>query len=99
MYRAYLAPNQGMLFHFNPPKKASIWMKNTLIPLDIIWLDHTFKVVDIHPYAIPYSTTVLTPSKKASYILEVNANTITTYQITKGTHIRPFYNAKLNTTL
>lgn len=47
MYRTELAPHEGMLFIFDSPGIYSFWMKNTLIPLDIIWLDDQKYIKDI----------------------------------------------------
>jgi uncharacterized membrane protein (UPF0127 family) len=87
MYRFYLPDHNGMLFHFNPPQKIPIWMKNTFIPLDIIWLDRHFKIVDIYLNTHPYSTTPIHPKEKASYVLEVNSGTVQKFHLKKGTQI------------
>jgi uncharacterized protein len=52
MHRKFLAPNRGMLFPFNPPQPVSFWMKNTLIPLDIIFIQNgkvRFIATDVPP--------------------------------------------------
>ncbi|PIU15236.1 hypothetical protein COT20_01965 [bacterium (Candidatus Gribaldobacteria) CG08_land_8_20_14_0_20_39_15] len=75
MFRKNLAQNQAMLFVFTQEGIRSFWMKNTLIPLDIIFLDKNKKVVDIIKQAQPC------PSQKcesyrdqqpAQYVLEIN---------------------------
>ena len=53
MFRSTLAPDQGMLFLFEQSGFHSFWMKNTLIPLDILWLDGTGRIVSIAPSAPP----------------------------------------------
>jgi uncharacterized membrane protein (UPF0127 family) len=53
MFRASLPPRAGMLFVFDATGRYSFWMKNCLIPLDLIWLDETKRVVAILPDAPP----------------------------------------------
>ncbi len=74
MHRNYLAENSGMLFIFESEQRYPFWMKNTLIPLDIIWINENFEVVDIvsaepckQEPCISYF-----PREKAVYVLEVN---------------------------
>jgi len=53
MYRDKLAADHGMLFVFDRDDILAFWMKNTLIPLDIVWFDATGRVADVHPDAQP----------------------------------------------
>ena len=53
MYRDKLAADHGMLFVFDTDDILAFWMKNTLIPLDIVWFDATGRVVDVHADAQP----------------------------------------------
>jgi uncharacterized membrane protein (UPF0127 family) len=73
MYRQSLCQNCGMLFKFDAESIYPFWMKNTSIPLDIIWLDRTGRVVDIKK-GQPQNTTPLTNSLPAKYVLETNLN-------------------------
>jgi len=75
MGRKYLSSNAGMLFSFPYSARYSFWMFLTRIALDIIWLDENYKVVHIEENAKPWSCRPLRPSKKAKYVLELNAGT------------------------
>lgn len=74
--RKHLDKNKGMLFVFRFNAIHAFWMKNTLIPLDIIWLDKNFRVVDIKENCEPCRTffcPAIIPQKSAKYVLEINA--------------------------
>jgi len=76
MYRTELDKNKGMLFIFDKEGIYPFWMKNTLIPLDMIWADSAGKVVFIAQNVQPCKTLICPttfPSAKAKYVLEVNA--------------------------
>lgn len=73
MYRSSLCPNCGMLFDFGVEGQYPFWMKNTLIPLDVIWLNQNGLVVDIKT-GQPQDTKYLTNSQPARYVLETNPN-------------------------
>jgi len=77
MYRENLAPGSGMLFIFPELSEHGIWMKNMLIPLDIIWLDENKKIIFIsknfQPCNIKQKCPTIKPDKKAKYVLEINA--------------------------
>jgi uncharacterized protein len=79
MYRKSLAQNAGMLFIFEESGAYSFWMKNTLIPLDIIWINQDKEVVFISENTQPCikePCQVITPSGGAAkYVLELNAGT------------------------
>lgn len=76
MNREHLDKNKGMLFIFPYSAKHSFWMKNTLIPLDMIWLDHTRQVVHIAANVPPCPQDPCPrylPDQEAIYVLEMNA--------------------------
>ncbi len=86
MYRESLDSNKGMLFIYNTPSKPGFWMKNTLIPLDIIWLDQEGKIVHIVT-AQPCTQDpcqIYSPDSEASYVLEINAGLSETLGIKEG---------------
>jgi len=77
MYRQSLTADRGMLFIFANAGVYSFWMKNTFIPLDIIWLDQNGRVVFIRPNAQPCPAegdcSSIDPGVSAKYVLEINA--------------------------
>jgi len=90
MYQESLAQNEGMLFVFERVGEYSFWMKNTLIPLDIIWLSSDYKVVDVQT-ALPCkadSCTSYIPKAPAQYVLEINANLASDFGIGQGAKAR-----------
>lgn len=91
MFRPHLAPNRGMLFIFKQERIRSFWMKNTLIPLDIIFLDSTGHVADISANASPCHVepcpqfVSLAPARA---VLEINAGAAAAHKIEVGSVIR-----------
>lgn len=73
MHYKELGENEGMLFIFEKEERQSFWMKNTAIPLDIIFINEQKEIVDIAPNNKPYSLKSITSLEYALYILEVNA--------------------------
>ena len=71
MHRGRLEWNEGMLFIFRKSQYLSFWMKDTVIPLDIAYLDKNGKVTDIF-HMEPYSLVPVRSHEKARYALEVN---------------------------
>lgn len=92
MYRRKLAPDAGMLFLYERPRRVAIWMKNTLIPLDILFLDRTGRVRYLHERAVPGSLQSIGPEEKVAAVLEVNGGTVKRLGIAKGDRIdHPFF--------
>ena len=75
MFRENLADHAGMIFIFDQEAPHSFWMKNTLIPLDIIWISGEKKVVDIQTLQPCQKDPCpsYTPLKSAQYVLEIGA--------------------------
>lgn len=75
MFRENLPQDEGMLFIFNEEGSYPFWMKNTLIPLDIIWIDENKEVVFISENSQPCKDDFcsnINPGRSAKYVLEVN---------------------------
>mgnify|MGYP001569390567 FL=1 len=90
MFRESLGENSGMLFVFDNKAKYAFWMKNTLIPLDVIFIDENFNIVDII-YAVPCKEDPCEryiPKKESLYVLEVNGNFTIKNGISIGNKIR-----------
>jgi uncharacterized membrane protein (UPF0127 family) len=73
MYRRSLPENAGMLFLYDRPQQAAMWMKNTLIPLDMIFIGPSGEVHRIEQYTEPFSTTVIPSEGDVVGVLELNA--------------------------
>jgi uncharacterized membrane protein (UPF0127 family) len=73
MYRKEMGTNAGMLFVFDRTVEHPFWMKNTVLPLDMIFLGDDRKVVGIVHDAVPFTTTSRTVGVPSRYVLEVNA--------------------------
>jgi hypothetical protein len=73
MYRRELAVDAGMLFVFPAPLAASFWMKNTPLPLDMIFADATGRVIGMVEGAEPFSERTVGVQGLSKYVLEVNA--------------------------
>ena len=84
-FRKSLAPKSGMLFVFSVSARHSFWMKNTKIPLDMIWMDYARRIVyikkSVPPCVLPdkepgqegNSCPVYVPDQEAMYVLEINS--------------------------
>lgn len=75
MFRQHLNIDEGMLFTFKYGNN-SVWMKNTYIPLDVIFLDKDYKVIGFVEDTVPLSLKIVKINKKSNYIIEVNAGWI-----------------------
>ena len=88
MFRESLPASGGMLFVYEKPEHATFWMKNTSIPLDMIFFDFRGQVTAIHRDAIPHDTNLIDGGKEVSAVLEVNAGIASRLGIDVGSQIR-----------
>ncbi len=63
---------KGMLFIYDRPLRAAFWMKNTLIPLDMLFADPTGTITKVHPNAVPLSEETIDGGENVLYVLEIN---------------------------
>ena len=76
--------NEGMIFDYKIDGYHSVWMKNTIIPLDILFLDSSYKIIDYVENTIPHNLDSIFINKKSRYIVEINAGTIKRMNLEKG---------------
>lgn len=87
MHRHSLPENQGMLLLFAQPQRASIWMKNTFIPLDLLYIDDQGRIVKIVENAIPRSTGAMRSNGKVKAVLELNAGQVDKWGMAVGDRV------------
>ncbi len=87
MYRASMPEHQGMLLLNEKPQRMNIWMKNTFIPLDIIYIDRNGHIVKIVENARTESTTVMPSDGKVKAVLELNAGQVQRQEIAVGDRV------------
>ncbi|WP_036797559.1 DUF192 domain-containing protein [Leisingera caerulea] len=88
MFREELPRGAGMLFVYDQPQPAAFWMKNTLIPLDIIFLDELGRVTSVHENAVPGDLTPIPGGNRVFAVLEINGGLARRYGISAGTQMR-----------
>ncbi|MCR6672884.1 DUF192 domain-containing protein [Devosia ginsengisoli] len=71
MYRTELAEDAGMLFDFKEERPVSFWMRNTFIPLDMIFVDAAGVVKTIHVNAVPHDVTGIPSEVPVQFVLEI----------------------------
>ena len=88
MFRKSLAPNVGMLFDFRTPQPVSFWMKNTLIPLDMLFIDQSGKIVNIYRQARPQSLDEIPSDGPVLGVLEIGGGRALDLDIEPGDKVR-----------
>jgi uncharacterized membrane protein (UPF0127 family) len=91
MFRRSMPPNAGMLFDFKAPTNVTMWMKNTVIPLDMLFLDPKGRIIDIHERAVPYSTDMIAAKAPSRYVIELNGGTAARFGIKPGDQVTSPY--------
>jgi uncharacterized membrane protein (UPF0127 family) len=87
MYRNEMADHQGMLFLFPKAAERSFYMKNTRIPLDIIYLGADSTIVSVKKNAKPFDETSLPSNAPSKYVLEVNAGLFDAWKLEVGDRV------------
>jgi len=88
MYRNHLDEDAGMIFIFPGSAQRAFWMKNTEIPLDMLFADGDARVVGIVANAEPYTETPRTVAAAAKYVLEVNGGFCSRHHVATGDRLR-----------
>jgi uncharacterized membrane protein (UPF0127 family) len=88
MFRPVMDPASGMLFVYESPRRAQFWMKNTLIPLDMIFADVTGTVTRVHANAVPGDLTPIDGGEGIVFVLEINGGLAEKLGIAAGTELR-----------
>lgn len=87
MFRQSLAPDAGMLFDFKAVSPVSMWMKNTFIPLDMVFIDAQGRIINIAERTVPQSLEPVSAAAPARAVLELNAGTASRLAIRPGDRV------------
>ena len=88
MYRDALAANAGMLFVFPKELRQAMWMKNTMIPLDMLFIRRDGHISHIHERAVPQSLDMISSHGRVLAVLELRGGTVARLGIAKGDWVR-----------
>lgn len=84
MFRRSLPADGGMLFDYRAEQPVSMWMRNTYIPLDMLFIRADGRIAHIHERAIPHDETPISPAMPVRAVLEVNGGTVARLGIRAG---------------
>lgn len=88
MYRRSLPRKNGMLFVYKPNTKISMWMKNTYVALDMLFINSRGRINYIYEGAVPLSEKLITGEFRARAVLELNAGAVSEFGIKVGDFVR-----------
>lgn len=88
MYRNSMLEHQGMLFVFKDEQQRFFYMKNTKIPLDLIYIDANKRIVSFQENAIPFDESSLPSNAPAQYVLEINAGLVNSWKLKVGDYVQ-----------
>jgi len=88
MHRDHLPTGAGMLFVYEQPQRVAFWMRNTRIPLDMIFVDGDGRVAKVHENAVPFDETTIPGGDSIRYVLEINGGLAGRLGITAGSELR-----------
>lgn len=87
MFRTSMGADEGMLFVRSPPDVASFWMRNTVIPLDLVFIGTDRRVINVAANAVPYDETPLVSAGVAGAVLELNGGRAAQLGIAPGDRV------------
>ncbi|MEQ8479013.1 MAG: DUF192 domain-containing protein [Hoeflea sp.] len=88
MFRQSMPEKQGMLFRFDRTRLVVMWMKNTPLPLDMVFIDENGVVAGVARDTVPFSEAVIPSPGKVRYVLELNAGAAQRHGIAAGDRVR-----------
>lgn len=88
MFRPSLAPDRGMLFVFDPPRPAAFWMRNTMIPLDMVFVTDAGRVESLAARTQPYSEAMIPSQGPVRAVLEIAGGRAAELGIAPGAGVR-----------
>jgi uncharacterized membrane protein (UPF0127 family) len=91
MHIEFMEENEGMVFIFDPPRKVSMWMRNTPMTLDMIFINKDGEIITIENSATPYSTKGIPSNGSIKWVLEINGG------LSERLNIKTGDSVKLNT--
>jgi uncharacterized membrane protein (UPF0127 family) len=87
MFRRSLPADAGMLFDYKQPTMAAMWMRNTLIPLDMLFIDAHGRIVNIQQRAVPQSLDLIAAAAPVRAVIELNGGTAARLGIAPGDQV------------
>lgn len=88
MFRTDMGDDQAMLFVYDAPHPVAFWMKNTEIPLDMLFVGADGRVQTIHPMAVPHDETPIPGGDAVQYVVEINGGLAARLAIPQGAALR-----------
>lgn len=88
MFVEQMPPGAGMLFVYETERPTAFWMKNTLIPLDMIFADAQGVVVSVHENAVPGDLTAIESGAPVQFVLEINGGMASRLGIAEGSEMQ-----------
>ena len=87
MFQKTLPEKAGMVFDFGEMQVVNMWMRNTILPLDMIFFDDAGKVVNIAMNTKPFSLDIVSSEKPSKFVLEVNAGVAEKFGLNVGDQV------------
>src|SRR5437763_14596409 len=87
MFRRSLAADAGMIFDYGVPSMGAMWMKNTLIPLDMLFVDQRGRIINIHERAVPGSLQPIAAAAPARGVIALNGRPAARLGVKRGDRV------------